>query len=59
MDNLIAFPWLFAIAAGALLLSMGMAHAMHRTRRVPASRQLRGHADGRDMYRRDDYRERF
>lgn len=58
MDNLIAFPWLFAIAAGALLLSMGMAHAMHRTR-VTASRQLRRHADGRDIYRRDDYRERF
>ena len=58
MDNLIAFPWLFAIAAGALLLSMGMAHAMHRTRHAPASRQLR-HAGSRDIYRRDDYRERF
>lgn len=59
MDNLIAFPWLFAIAAGALLLSMGMAHAMHRTRDVPASRQPSRHAGSRDTYRRGDYRDRF
>jgi hypothetical protein len=59
MENLLAFPWLFAVAGGALILAIGMAYGMRRSRHLTASEQLRRDAGTRDIYRKDEHGERI
>jgi hypothetical protein len=58
MENLLAFPWLFVVAGGALVLAIAIAYGMNRTRRLSRSELRRTDAGSREIYDKDEHGER-